>query len=287
MKRLLALALCSFPLLASAQTDTSFTYQGELKVDGVPASGEYDLQICLYAGATAGSPIGCADNVDNLPFTDGRFTLALDFGFPFDGAPRFLEVRVRGGNDTAPHLPLSPRQGLRPAPTAQYAARAPFAGLTGVPATLVDGDDVGVTQIVAGAGLSGGVITGSGTLAVAPSGITAAMLAPNAVGSAQIDSTQVQARISGSCPEGEYFRGFTAAGAPQCANTASTSAWRCVPMGAPSSPITRTARAAFASSAAPTRRAVAAARAISPRRAIPAKASRWWYAPTGAPWSHT
>jgi hypothetical protein len=217
MKRLSALLLCCLSPLALAQSDTSFTYQGELKVDGAPASGQFDLQVCLYAVPSAGAALSCASDVENLPISDGRFTLALDFGIPFDASPRYLELRVRGGAESTPHLPLQPRQALRPTPTAQFAARAPFTGLTGIPPTLLDGDDVGVTQVATGAGLTGGPITTSGTIAIAPGGINASMLAANAVGAAQIDPTQVQARISGSCAEGEYFRGFTAAGTPQCA----------------------------------------------------------------------
>lgn len=217
MKPMLALLCAGLPLAAFAQADTSFTYQGELRVDGAPAVGEFDLEACVYAVAAQGSPLACADPIENLPIADGRFTVALDVGPVFDGTARYLELRVRGGAETTPHLPLQPRQMLRATPQAQYAARVPFAGVAGLPPSLSDGDDVGVTQVVAGAGLSGGTITSSGTLAIAPGGVTAAMLAPNAVGSTQIDPTQVQTRISGQCREGEYFRGIGLDGTPQCA----------------------------------------------------------------------
>lgn len=217
MKPMLALLCAGLPLAAFAQADTSFTYQGELRVDGAPAVGEFDLEACVYAVSAQGSPLGCADPIENLPIADGRFTVALDVGPVFDGTARYLELRVRGGAETTPHLPLQPRQMLRATPQAQYAARVPFGGVAGLPPSLSDGDDVGVTQVVAGAGLSGGTITSSGTLAIAPGGVTAAMLAPNAVGSAQIDPAQVQTRISGQCREGEYFRGIGLDGTPQCA----------------------------------------------------------------------
>ncbi len=217
MKPMLALLFAGLPLAAFAQADTSFTYQGELRVDGAPAVGEFDLEACVYAVATQGSALACAEPIENLPIADGRFTVALDLGPVFDGTPRYLELRVRGGAETAPHLPLQPRQVLRATPQAQYAARVPFTGVAGLPPSLSDGDDVGVTQVVAGAGLSGGTITSSGTLAIAPGGVTATMLAPNAVGSTQIDPTQVQTRIAGQCREGEYFRGIGVDGTPQCA----------------------------------------------------------------------
>lgn len=217
MKLAYAAFLACLPLSAIAQVETAFTYQGELKLDGALAAGEFDLEVCVYAVASGGAPLACAPPVENLPLVDGRFTIALDFGAVFDGTARFLEMRVRAGSESTPHAALQPRQSLRSTPMAQYAARAPFTGLTGVPPSLLDGDNVGVTQIAAGAGLSGGTITSTGTLAIAPGGVTGAMLAPNAVGLAQIDPSQVQARISGSCAQGEFFQGFGANGAPICA----------------------------------------------------------------------
>lgn len=216
MKLTLAVLLAGLPLIALAQADTSFTYQGELKVDGVPAVGEFDLEACVYAVPTSGAVLACSNPIENLPISDGRFTVVLDAGPVFDGSPRFLELRVRDGDETTPHVALQPRQALRATPQAHYATRAPWAGISGVPLSLSDGDDVGVSQVIAGAGLSGGSITSSGTLAIAPAGVTGVMLAPNAVGSAQIDPAQVQVRISGQCAEGEYFRGFGIDGNAQC-----------------------------------------------------------------------
>lgn len=212
-----AILLVGLPSMVLAQVDTSFTYQGELTVEGLPAVGEFDLEACVYAVPAAGVPLACSAPVDDLPVTDGRFTIVLDVGALFDGSERYLELRVREGHETTPHVPLQPRQALRSTPQAQYAARAPFTGLAGVPESLLDGDDAGVTRLVAGAGLTGGTITSSGTLAIAPAGVTGAMLAPNAVGRAQVDPAQVQLRISGQCAAGEYFRGFASDGATQCA----------------------------------------------------------------------
>ena len=80
----------------------------------------------------------------------------------------------------------------------------------------VAGGGGGVTQITAGDGLSGGTITTTGTIAVAKGGITSDMLANGAVGLAQINTAQVQARISSTCPAGRYFRGVSANGTVVC-----------------------------------------------------------------------
>lgn len=213
---ILPILLALFPLDAFAQADTQFTYQGELKFQGAPAQGEFDLEACVYAVPSGGSALACSAPVENLPIVAGRFTTIFDFGAVFDGSERYLELRVRGGAETTPLQPLSPRQAMTTTPQAQYAARAPFAGLSGVPASLLDGDQTGITQITAGAGLSGGTITTTGTIAVQPGGITGAMLQTGAVGAAQIDPTQVQARITGTCPAGHYFRGIASNGSLQC-----------------------------------------------------------------------
>jgi len=213
----LAVLLAGLPLIALAQSDTSFTYQGELTVDGSPALGEFDFEACVYDVPSAGTALACSAPIEDLPIMDGRFTVVLDMGPVFDGSERFLELRVREGFETTLHEPLQPRQALHASPHAQYAARVPFDGVVGLPPSLADGDDVGVTQLVAGAGLSGGTISSSGTIAIAPGGVTGAMLAPNSVGSTQVDPSQVQVRISGQCAEGEYFRGFAADGSPHCA----------------------------------------------------------------------
>ena len=79
-------------------------------------------------------------------------------------------------------------------------------------------DDVGggITRIDTGAGLSGGPITTSGTISVADNGITGAMIQDNTIGAADIDTNQVQRRVTGSCPTGYLMTGINADGSLQC-----------------------------------------------------------------------
>jgi len=88
----------------------------------------------------------------------------LDFGNVFDGTALFLEIGVRPGASIGAYTPLTPRQALTATPFAIYAAKAPWSGLTGVPAGLNDGVDDNTTY-TAGDGLElvGTQFKGKGT----------------------------------------------------------------------------------------------------------------------------
>jgi hypothetical protein len=213
-----------------APTGTSFTYQGELKFAGQPASGLFDFEVCLF---TSGDPadttaLFCNLLGDRPVDAAGRFTVNLNFGPQFDGSMRFLELRVRPGADAGAYTTLQPRQAIRAVPEAMRAANTPWLGVTGVPPSLADNlDNVGITSLSAGPGLTtntsapgGGAPitseTGSGVLSIRDGGIDADMIAPGAIGSAQVDASQIQTRITGSCGEGEFFRGVNADGSLDC-----------------------------------------------------------------------
>ncbi len=180
---------------------SAFTYQGELTESEVPADGLYDLQICLFDSPISPTTMGCATGTDDVPIEGGLFSVTLDFGSAvFIGQERYLELRVRPGDSTAAFTVLSPRQLLRPAPEALRAnvsSAAPWSGLSGMPAGFADGVDNNsggtVTSVSAGAGLSGGPITGSGTLAIANGGVVNTMIASDAVDAARIVDDSVGA----------------------------------------------------------------------------------------------
>jgi len=73
----------------------------------------------------------------------------------------------------------------------------------------------GTLAFTAGAG-TGGPLRPVPSNGVAPGSITAAQLAPGAVGGPQIEPTQVQTRVVGTCPDEQYPRGINQNGGLIC-----------------------------------------------------------------------
>lgn len=126
MKKVLALVFFAIALgIASdisAQT-TAFTYQGSLKDGTNQANGTYDLQFRLW---DASSPIAGPITLEDVPVTNGVFSVNLDFGASaLPGADRYLEISVRPGASTGAFTTLAPRQQVTSSP---YAMQAAFAG---------------------------------------------------------------------------------------------------------------------------------------------------------------
>jgi hypothetical protein len=135
-------ALAQDGLEAQAALGTAFTYQGKLTDGGNPANGLYDFQFKLFDAAAGGNQVGGAVERGDVSLSDGVFTASLDFGSDaFTGQARWLEIGVRPGSDNGAYTTLSPRQPLTAAPYALYAAKAPWSGLSGIPAGLADGTD--------------------------------------------------------------------------------------------------------------------------------------------------
>ncbi|MDY7110132.1 MAG: tail fiber domain-containing protein [Planctomycetota bacterium] len=97
---------------ALAVGDTAFTYQGQLTDGGEPAHGLYEFAFSLWDAAVDGSQIGFTEVHDNVPVSEGLFTVELDFGAEaLDNSERWLQIEVDG-------TPLSPRQPITRAPYA-------------------------------------------------------------------------------------------------------------------------------------------------------------------------
>ena len=169
--RLTALCLLGLWLGATAARaqGNAFTYQGQLNSDGAPVNGSNDLTFVLYNAASGGGTVGTSNVFNDLPISNGVFTVTLDFGAgAFDGSARWLQLAVRPGASTGPYTNLDPRQPILASP---YAMRATAAG----EAATVTGN-VAASQL-------------TGTLPPATIGagsITTTMLATGAVGSNQL-----------------------------------------------------------------------------------------------------
>lgn len=119
-------AIVALGSAAEAQTPlgTTFTYQGELKSSGQPASGPVDLRFTLFDAPTAGAAVGTMNERTGVSLAGGRFAQDLDFGpSAFGAAARWLEIAVRSPAGAGSYVTLSPRQRITPAPSAVFAAR--------------------------------------------------------------------------------------------------------------------------------------------------------------------
>ena len=240
------LAAAAAPVAAQALTP-AFTYQGELRLGSGPANANFDMQFRLFSALSGGSQIGATVAANNVAVSGGLFAVPLDFGpAQFAGDRQWLQISIRPAG-AGSYETLAPRTELTAAPYAWSAAVALANSVTGssivdgsvgtaeVNAAQVqrrvvgtcpagqylrivnqdgsvtcgtDGNSGGtVTSIATGAGLTGGPITSSGLIAVAP----------GAIGTALIDPTQVQRRIGDSCAAGSYMRVVNENGTVTCA----------------------------------------------------------------------
>ncbi len=105
------------------------TYQGRLSDGAAQANGSYDLRFTFYEALTDGAAQGDTIVKENVPATNGIFTVQLEVGTTFINKtlnPRFLEIAVRpgaaAGND--PFTTLNPRQPISEVPFAVNAVNA-------------------------------------------------------------------------------------------------------------------------------------------------------------------
>jgi hypothetical protein len=102
----------------------TFTYQGQLKLDGLPLTDSADFAVTLWDALEEGTMIGPVNYLDDVLVANGLFTLELDFGATaFNGHPRFLEIALRSPHDpddVTGYTTLDPRQRISGAP---YASR--------------------------------------------------------------------------------------------------------------------------------------------------------------------
>lgn len=220
MLRMFMLALLALGWMAplQAQINPEFTYQGVLKQNGSLANGLYDFEVAVYDAASGGTQIG-SNFRNDVMVENGVFTLNLSMQIPLSAfANRWLEIRVKEGSSASLPVALTPRQKIGVAPYAWRADRAAVVDWDGVlskPAGFADGSDDGISLISTGAGLSGGPISSSGTIAVAAGGI----------GVTEINSTQVQRRIGGLCSGAAAIQQINEDGSVGCVAAGGAGSW--------------------------------------------------------------
>ena len=91
-----------------------FTYQGRLRIGGVPANGNFSMTFSRYNTEVGPGLLG-ATGYGALPVTNGLFSALVYGSSSFDGSDIWIEVAVEGNV-------LSPRQKVTPTPYALKAA---------------------------------------------------------------------------------------------------------------------------------------------------------------------
>ena len=117
------LAIISVIVFVFAQTiaaqTTAFNFQGRLNDGSSPANGSYDLQFRLYDAITGGNLIGTPITKLNTILINGVFGTQFDFGTnAFNGADRFIEIRLHPAGSENGYVILGARQQIMSVPYA-------------------------------------------------------------------------------------------------------------------------------------------------------------------------
>ena len=112
----LVLLLRVLPITAAA-TESSFTYQGQLKEGAAPVTDTCDFQIRVWNAGTGGQQQGATVVALGVEVHNGLFSAPLDFGVAvFSGEARWLQVMVRCPAGINLYTPLTPREPITAAP---------------------------------------------------------------------------------------------------------------------------------------------------------------------------
>ncbi len=193
--------------LAQGPLDTTFTYQGRLRlVGGVYVNDVCDFQFSLWnADSSQVAGTGTLDRAD-VGVTDGYFTVDLDFGDVFTGPDRYLQVAVRCPTGSGAYDTLGGRVKLAPNPYAltarnTVAGRVAWADVTAKPPGFADDVDDVVTY------------TNGFGLALSPSPANRFSV----ITSSLINTANLQKRVTGACFDEQTIQGINADGSVRCA----------------------------------------------------------------------
>ncbi len=110
------------PAAIEADIAGGFSYQGILRSNNAPLSATCNFLFRLYDAASGGTKIGNDSYAQGVAVSNGLFTTQVNSGTEFGedafrGAPRYLQVAVKCGADSA-YTVLSPRQVINGTPYA-------------------------------------------------------------------------------------------------------------------------------------------------------------------------
>ncbi len=129
---LLLLSTPLYPPSTAFAQGTSFTYQGFLTDQGVPANGVFDFEFRVFDAVTSGAQQGSLVTINDLGLTNGLFTVTLDPGAGvFTGGARWFNVAVRPGVSAGAYVNVVPRQPITATPYAVRALTVASNGLSG------------------------------------------------------------------------------------------------------------------------------------------------------------
>ena len=121
---LLCAGMISLPAQGQSPVGSAFTYQGHLELSSEAVNGTADFQFRLFNSSGGNVQIGSLQTANNVPVTDGVFTVPIDFGTSaFNGDARWLEIAVRSPAGSGNFVVLTPRQLLSATPYAQFASK--------------------------------------------------------------------------------------------------------------------------------------------------------------------
>ena len=219
---LLSLGLIAAGGRAEAQSvafGSSFSYQGQLRMNNAPLSADCDFQFRLFDALDGGNQVGPLVLRSAVTVHNGLFNVELDFGRGVFFGDRYLEVAVAYPAGSGTYNTLAPRQKLLPTPMALFAAGVSDGAVTssGLATGAVTGDKIaeGAVSDAKIAGVGWAKITGT-PLALPPSGpaggaltgaypnpdlannvVTSRTIASGAVGDAKISDVSY-AKITGA-----------------------------------------------------------------------------------------
>lgn len=171
---------------------TAISYQGELRFQGQPAQGSFDLQFTPYPNSTSSVPLAPTVTVNDLAIVDGLIAVPLDFGpGVFLGDSVALQLAVRPGASTGAFQLLSPRVPILAAP---YALKVRAGSVTdielaagSVRTDAIAAEAITMAKMAAGSvGFEQLVSHSVSTSHLVDDAVTAAKMAPSAVGSSEL-----------------------------------------------------------------------------------------------------